>query len=264
MISPSSSARAAQEQFGRQAHLYAQSIAHLGGEGLEALTQYLALGSYALVLDVGTGTGFTAFAASPFTRHVLATDVTPQMLAQARRLAAERGLSNVGVMAVEAESLPFQDGSVDIVTCRQAAHHFHDLPLAVAEAWRVLKQGGAYIFTDPVAPESDAEDQWMNNVELRRDPTHFRDLRASEWREVLFRVGFTLTHTSMTKVYLEFNDWVTRAATPAKNREPLRRDFLAAKPSVAAAFGIRSDGDAIHFAWDVLVARAVKEGNHGR
>ena len=35
-----------------------------------------------------------------------------------------------------------------LVTCRQAAHHFHDLPLAVAEAWRVLKVGGAYVFTD--------------------------------------------------------------------------------------------------------------------
>lgn len=251
--------RAAQEQFGRQAHLYAQSTAHSGGEGLDALTQHLALGGvYDLVVDVGTGAGFTAFAAAPYARSVLATDITPQMLIQARKLAAGRGLDNVGLIAAEAESLPFPGNSVDVVTCRQAAHHFHDLPKALAEVHRVLKPGGAYLFTDPVAPESDDGDRWMNDVEVRRDPTHIRDLRVSEWHILLARAGLTVTHTSMARVHLEFNDWIKRADTPLQLIEPLRQEFLNARPSIVKAFRIRREGDDFSFSWSVLVARAIK------
>jgi SAM-dependent methyltransferase len=253
------SGRAAQEQFGRQAHLYAQSTAHRSGEGLDVLTQHLALGGvYDLVVDVGTGAGFTAFAAAPYAKAVLATDITPAMLAQARKLASERGLDNVGLIAVAAESLPFQGNSVDVVTCRQAAHHFYDLPKALTEVHRVLKPGGAFLFTDPVAPESDDDDRWMNDVEVRRDPTHIRDLRASEWHTLLARAGLTVTHTSMARVHLEFDDWVKRADTPPQLIEPLRRDFLNARPSVVQAFRIRREGGDFFFSWSVLVARAVK------
>lgn len=252
------SARAAQEQFGRQASYYAQSIAHRHGESLEAITEYVALGRYQWAVDLGTGPGFTAFALSSYSEHVLATDIAPGMLAQAWRLARERSLDNIGLMMVEAESLPFAPDSLDAVTSRQAAHHFHALPRAVAEVWRVLKPGSPFILSDPAAPESEYEAAWMNGVEVRRDATHQRDLRVSEWQHLLENAGFHLTHWSMARVYLEFNDWVQRAATPRAEVESLRRDFLTAPESVVAAFGIQPDGEAIKFHWDVLVFRAVK------
>ncbi len=259
MTQPTPAGRAAQEQFGRQAHLYAQSTAHRSGEGLDILTEHLAQGGrHDLIVDVGTGAGFTAFAAAPYAQRVIATDITPQMLAQARKLAGERGLDNVGALLAEAESLPLKDGSVDVVTCRQAAHHFHNLPRALAEARRILKPGGAFLFTDPVSPENDYDDWWLNDVEVRRDPTHIRDLRVSEWRALLAKTGFTVTHTAMARVYHEFNDWVRRANTPAQNVEPLRRDFQSARPSVVEAFGIRQEDGAFYYYWDVLVARAVR------
>lgn len=252
------SGRPAQQQFGRQAYFYAQSNAHRGGEGLEVLTQYLATGTHDLIVDVGTGAGFTAFAAAPFARRVLATDITPEMLRQTRAQAKDRGVVNVDLVAAEAESLPFDDGSVDVVTCRQAAHHFHDLRRVLSEVQRVLKVGGAFIFTDPAAPEGDTEEEWMNDVEARRDLTHVRDLREAEWRDLLAASGFVVTQSTMTKVYLEFNDWVRRAGTPRENVVPLRTDFLAAPEPVVKAFGIRPEGDDIHFHWDVLVTRAAK------
>ena len=62
----------------------------------------------------------------------------------------------------------------------------------------------------------------------------------------------------ITKVYLEFNDWVLRSATPEDRVESLRRDFLTASASIVDAFGIRLQGEEISFSWDVLVLRAVK------
>ncbi len=253
------SSKAAREQFGRQAGFYAQSIAHRHGEGLELLTEYAALGRYRRAVDLGTGPGFTAFIMSPYSEYVVATDIAPQMLSQAKRLAAERGIANVGQMMVEAESLPFASDSLDLVTSRQAAHHFYDLARAVKEAWRVLKPGAPLILTDPAAPEDDSLTAWMNDIEVRRDPTHQRDRKVSEWRKLLEEVGFQMTHAAMAKVHLEFNDWVRRAGTREAEVEPLRRDFLSASDSVKAAFGIHSEGEDIRFHWEVLVFRAVKQ-----
>jgi ubiquinone/menaquinone biosynthesis C-methylase UbiE len=188
----------------------------------------------------------------------VATDIAEGMLAQTRRLAAEYDHLNMALAMAEAENLPFVSGSLDLVSCRQAAHHFHDLPRAVAEIRRVLKPGGAFLLSDTVAPEGDPEAGWLNDVELRRDPSHQRDRRPSEWLALLDDAGLQVTHKNMAKVHLEFNDWVLRSATPHEMIEPLRRDFLSAKPSVVKAFGIRPEGERIHFHWDVLVVRAVR------
>ncbi|MSQ22269.1 MAG: hypothetical protein EXR53_03045 [Dehalococcoidia bacterium] len=120
------------------------------------------------------------------------------------------------------------------------------------------KARGPLILTDPAAPEGDFEAAWMNDVEIRRDSTHQRDRKVSEWRQLLEGVGFHVTHYSMAKVYLEFNDWVRRSGTPMAEVESLRRDFLAAPASVKTAFGIQHEGDDIKFHWGVLVFRAVK------
>ena len=252
------SARAAQAQFDRQAASYSVSSAHSGGEGLSLIEQYAALGRYDTIVDIATGAGFTAFALAPYARRVVATDIAAGMLAQTRRLAAEHRHLNMALAMAEAESLPFASGSLDLVSCRQAAHHFHDLPMAVGEIRRVLKPGGAFLLSDTVAPEDDPEADWLNDVELRRDPSHQRDWRPSEWLALLEDTGLQVTHRNMARVHLEFNDWVLRSATPQPLIEPLRRDFLSARPSVVEAFGIRPEGEAIHFHWDVLVVRAVR------
>lgn len=254
-----SSSRQAREQFGRQARFYAESDAHRAGEGLDALVGYAALGHYGTAVDVGTGAGFTAFAVSPYAERVVATDIAPGMLAQTRRQAGERGITGLELVMGEAERLPLASGSVGLVSCRQAAHHFYDLPKAVAEVWRVLEPGGAFIFTDPVAPDDDEVARWMNDVEVRRDDTHIRDLNAGAWRSLLSQAGFEVTHWVITKVYLEFNDWVRRSATPKGKIGTLRQDFLTAPPAMAAAFGVRPDGEEIHFHWDVVAVRAVKQ-----
>ena len=252
------SARAAQAQFDRQAASYSVSSAHSGGEGLSLLKQYAALGRYDTIVDIATGAGFTAFALAPYARRVVATDIATGMLVQTRRLAAEHNPVNVALAMAEAESLPFTSGSLDLVSCRQAAHHFHDLPGAVAEIRRVLKPGGVFLLSDTVAPEGDREAGWLNDVELRRDSSNQRDWRPSEWLALLEDTRLQVTHRSMAKVHLEFNDWVLRSATPQRLIEPLRRDFISSKPSVVKAFGIRPEGKEIHFHWDVLVVRAVR------
>lgn len=251
-------ARKAQEQFGPQARFYAESVVFSGGEGLDAIAELAAMGRYQWALDLGTGAGFTAFAMSPFSEQVLATDIAPEMVAEAQRLAAERGLENVRPMMAESSALPFTADSLDAVTCRQAAHHFPSVGDFLGEVWRVLKPDAPLILSDPVSPGDSALASWMHDIEMRRDASHQRDLTVHEWYGLLEETGFELTHAFDTKVHLEFNDWVVRSATPEEQVESLRRDFLTASASIVDAFGIRPQGDEISFSWDVLVLRAVK------
>ena len=86
---------------------------------------------------------------------VTASDITDQMLAEAKKLAAERGLGNVKTARAKAEDLPFPDMSFDLVTCRLAAHHFDNPRAFVAEAYRVLMPGGVLAVVDNISPDRD-------------------------------------------------------------------------------------------------------------
>ena len=246
----------AQRQFGRQAALYVDSFSHATGESLAALREYAARGRYRRAVDVGTGTGFTAFAVAPVSDEVIATDVTPEMLAQARRLGAEQGIANVRYALGAAEHLPIADDSLDLLTCRTAAHHFQDVLRAVGEWRRVLRPEGVLLLSDSVAPEDPDMSRWMNDVEVRRDPSHTWNMAPSEWRSLLAGRGFVITDEAMTKVYHEFDDWTQRSGTPSDEAARLRRDILDAPPGAVRAFDIRQEDGRLRFFWGCMVLRA--------
>ena len=135
------SADAARQQFGRTAADYVQSSVHALGADLQTLVAAARPSPQGIVLDTGTGTGHTALALAPHVRLVIALDLTPQMLAAARRLAAGRGAANVHLVEGAAEQTPLSSRSCHLVTCRVAAHHFANLHLAAVEMARVLRPG---------------------------------------------------------------------------------------------------------------------------
>src|SRR4030095_6177016 len=85
--------QAMQERFGAAAERYALSAVHRGGAALDTMRAAGARTGRERVLDVGCGPGATALAFAARTASVVALDLTPAMLAQARRLAADRGLA---------------------------------------------------------------------------------------------------------------------------------------------------------------------------
>ncbi len=244
--------------FGAQAPIYATSQVHVRDASLDALRRLAGPGPYRWAADLGTGAGFTAFAMSERAGRVLATDLTRPMLEQARRLGRERKLDNLSLVQTPAEALPFAGESLDLVTCRVACHHFANLDRALDEVRRVLKPGGILVVADSVSPEDDAVARWMNDVELRRDFSHVHNRKVSQWEAILAARGLTITGREMPRIYLEFNDWVARTATPQHEAESLRRHFLHASAPVRQAFQIQPAGDDIHFSWPCLVFRAVK------
>ena len=142
-----------QKKFGEAAADYAASTVHAKGESLARLVALVQPKPSWRVLDVATGAGHTALTFAPLVAKVMASDITDQMLAEARKLAAERGLGNVKTARAKAEDLPFPDMSFDLVTCRLAAHHFDKPRAFVAEAYRVLMPGGVLALVDNISPD---------------------------------------------------------------------------------------------------------------
>src|SRR4030088_2207408 len=94
MSFPAPSSDLVRSQFGAVADAYATSAYHATGADLAALVQAARLGGTERVLDLGCGAGHAALAMAPGAAHVTAVDVTPDMVATASRLAAERRVAH--------------------------------------------------------------------------------------------------------------------------------------------------------------------------
>jgi SAM-dependent methyltransferase len=98
------------------------------------------------VLDVGTGTGVVAVTAARTGARVSALDLTPELLVEARENAKIAGYPEIAWQEGDAESLPYADGSFDVVVS-QFGHMFAPRPeVVVAEMRRVLRPGGRIAF----------------------------------------------------------------------------------------------------------------------
>jgi len=98
------------------------------------------------VLDLACGTGEPAVTAARRVApdgQVTATDLSPDMLAAARRRFERLGLG-VEVREMDAEHLEFPDASFDAVTCRFGLMFCPDPTRAAAEIHRVLRPGGRF------------------------------------------------------------------------------------------------------------------------
>jgi ubiquinone/menaquinone biosynthesis C-methylase UbiE len=76
------------------------------------------------------------------TGQVTGVDMTPAMLARARRAAAQTGLTNVAFREGYGEALPVADGFADVVIANGVLNLMPDKSAALAEMARVLKRGG--------------------------------------------------------------------------------------------------------------------------
>ena len=93
------------------------------------------------VLDVGGGTGTASLAAARRFADVTCTDFVPDLLEQAKRRAESEGLP-IATQVADAQNLPFEDGSYDVVVSTFGAMFAPDQQRVADEIARVCRPGG--------------------------------------------------------------------------------------------------------------------------
>jgi ubiquinone/menaquinone biosynthesis C-methylase UbiE len=257
-----------QQQFGAHAAAYATSVVHAKGASLGRLVELIRPQKHWQVLDIATGAGHTAAAFAPRVARVVASDITTEMLEEARKLAAAKGFANMETAIADAQALPFADSQFDLVTCRIAPHHFPDIPAFVHEARRVLRPGGTFAVVDNIAPDAEStpgfsraalEDAALtyNAFEKLRDPSHGRCLGMAEWGTILAAAGFEVTHKERLPKDMEFEPWAVRLGADGPTIERLRSMLSEGSPPLQTFLKPRLHDGALWFTLDeaILLAR---------
>jgi len=104
--------------------------------------------SFGDALEIGSGTGYFSLNLVQLgvIERLTATDISPGMLERLAGTAEALGLEDVTTVVTEAEVLPFEDESFDLVLGHAVLHHIPDLDKAFAEFRRVLRPGGMIAF----------------------------------------------------------------------------------------------------------------------
>jgi len=152
------------------------------------------------VLDLGSGGGIdvllSARRVGP-TGRAYGLDMTEEMLALARRNAAEAGAGNVDFLKGQIEAIPLPAETVDVVISNCVVNLSADKPAVFAETYRVLRPGGRIGITDVVAeddltPEDRAErGAWVGCIAGALTKTEYEAGLAAAGFE---RVSVAFTH----------------------------------------------------------------------
>jgi SAM-dependent methyltransferase len=129
--------RAAAEGFGVAADAYERGRPTFPPAAVAALVHDTGIGPGSVVVDLAAGTGKLTRHLVPIAAEVLAVEPVDAM-----RSRLEATVPGARPVAATAESMPFDDGSIDVVTVAQAFHWF-DAPRALDEIARVLRSGGS-------------------------------------------------------------------------------------------------------------------------
>ncbi len=169
-----------------RAQAYVDSDAHREGDDLEQLVAWAAGATTAL--DVATGGGHVARRLREAGLEVVTCDPAPGMRPD---------------VICRAESLPFADGSFDVVACRTAAHHFADVRAATREMARISRDRVLIVDTIHMG---DA----IEEAEALRDPSHVRNYTEAEWRGIVGEAGLGIDDVRFFSHAFDFAAWLAR------------------------------------------------------
>lgn len=97
------------------------------------------------IFEFGCGTGTAALKLAPHAGHILATDISDEMIAIAREKAAAEGVSNVSFEVGTAEDPRWGEGRFDAALGFNILHLVPNRPAALAGIHRLLKPGGLFL-----------------------------------------------------------------------------------------------------------------------
>jgi len=233
----------ARDTFSRSAERYLVSNEHRSGPDLEIIRQVASEQFPTVTVDVATGAGHALRVASPFSGSCAALDLTMEMLLVARVHLSGAGLRNILYIQSSAESLPFGAGTVSLLTCRIAPHHFRSITAFLGESVRVLEPEGRCIIIDSISPEDSQCHQFINETERLRDPSHVRSYSLRQWQDFLHEAGFETISVTLFEREHTFRAWAERTGLDEEGIGTLEKRFRTAPRAVREKFKVKLDDE---------------------
>ena len=193
----SKSESAVRQEYNRLALIYDRRWQNYISKSLSFLLDFADFSTDTSILDVACGTGELAkllLEKNP-QQQITGVDISESMLKIAcKKLEA---YSNVSLLRASVTSLPFDNGSFDLIICANAFHYFASPQLALAEMKRVLKPQGELIILDW------CRDYWIlklcDLVFRFFDPAYQRSYTQAELERLLKVAGFNVTKNSKVR-----------------------------------------------------------------
>ena len=168
------------------------------------------------VLDVASGSGLLASIIAPHVKQVVAMDITPEMLQQARM----KGIENIQYVLGAAEQLPHAENTFERVATRYSIHHILEPQVVIEEIYRTCQSNGRVMIIDIIAPDDEESAELYNHMERLRDPSHTNALSLSTLTELIANAGFKqITHSMNNHGEMDLENWFDLAQTPDENRQ---------------------------------------------
>lgn len=138
---------------------------------------------YGRALELGCGTGFFLLnlMQSGVAKSGSVTDLSPGMVKVALRNAQNLGLDVDGRVA-DAETIPYDDDTFDLVVGHAVLHHIPDVELSLKECLRVLKPGGRFVFAGEPTTIGNAYARRLGNITWKATTGITRLPFLSGWR----------------------------------------------------------------------------------
>jgi SAM-dependent methyltransferase len=246
------------DQFTRQAGVFNAAAPIKNEDALKLIVEAGRPGPDDRVLDVACGGGLVARAFGPHVRHATGIDMTPAMLEQARRAAAEGGLANTSWEQGDVTTLPYADGSFTIVATRFSFHHFVDAGVVLREMVRVCAPGGRIVVVDSCPSEDKAKAAAFNRLELLRDPSHTRALPLSELQNLFAAAGLGELSVRFTELRDVVSNLLARSYPNPGDEAKIVAMFKTSADDDSLGIPVRLDGEAIHYAYPVAIVAATR------
>ncbi len=246
------------DQFTRQATPFSTAAPIADENALRMIVEAAGAGPDDTVLDVACGGGIVVCGFAPHVRHATGIDMTPAMLDRARRLAADKGLTNVSWEEGDVSRLPYPDGAFTIVVTRFAVHHFPDPKAVFAEMLRVCAPGGRLVVVDTYASADPAKAAEFNRLELLRDPSHVRCLPLAELRRLFAEAGLGAPRERFTELRDNVQNLLARSFPNPGDEQKIVDLFAASAEDDRLGIKVQRDGDQLLYAYPVAILAATK------
>jgi ubiquinone/menaquinone biosynthesis C-methylase UbiE len=196
------------EQFTRTAEVFGDfAVATRAGDA-EHLARVVGAKSADCAVDLACGPGTLALRFARHVRWICGLDLTPAILARARRSAEAEALANLDFALGDAHALPFADGALDIAVTSYSLHHMPDPARVIGEMARVVKRGGRIGVIDIRASEDPQVAAMSNRIERLRDASHTRSLPKSEFEAIFAAHGLRILAEETREHDRAFRHWM--------------------------------------------------------